>query len=158
MQYAESKSIKSFSVPEGNKDAVAEHAIGMLLSLFNQLNAAHQDVVNMNWDREARRGEELMGKTIGLIGFGNTGKALAKKLRGFDVEVLFYDKYLNEPNNPFAKQVELETLQEKADVVSFHLPYNAETHYFCNALLSHLTCLPIGCHHLQQKHHESDCL
>ena len=127
LDYAKSKNIKVYNSPEGNRDAVAEHAIGMLLSLFNQLNAAHYDVVNMNWNREARRGEELMGKTIGIIGYGNTGKALAKKLSGFDVTVLYYDKYLSNYQDDFAQQVDLESIQKNADVISFHLPYNKET-------------------------------
>jgi len=131
LEYAKQKNIQVYNSPEGNRDAVAEHAIGMLLALFNQLYMSHHDVVNMTWDREARRGEELMGKTVGIIGYGNTGKALAKKLSGFDVEVLFYDKYLDLPNNKYANQVALKHLQQKADVVSFHLPYNKETHYFC---------------------------
>lgn len=132
LDYAALKGIKVYNSPEGNRDAVAEHAIGMLLCLFNQINLAHQDVLNMDWNREARRGEELMGKTIGLIGFGNTGKALAKKLSGFDVEVLFYDKYLKDASNEYAQQVSLEVLKKKADVISLHLPYNKETHYFLN--------------------------
>lgn len=133
LEYAEQKGIKVFNSPEGNRDAVAEHAIAMLLCLFNKINLAHQDVLSMNWNREARRGEELMGKTVGLIGYGNTGKALAKKLSGFDVEVLFYDKYLNEASDSYAQQVELDTIYNKADVVSLHLPYNEETHYFFDA-------------------------
>lgn len=130
--YAKEKGIKVFNSPEGNRDAVGEHALGMLLALFNNLNAAHQDVVNFTWNREARRGEELKGKVIGIIGFGNTGKAFAKKLSGFDVECLFYDKYIKE-ESPYAQQVELAEIYKRAQVVSFHLPYNSETHHYFNA-------------------------
>ena len=128
--YAKLKGIGVFSSPEGNCDAVGEHAIGMLLSLFNKLAQAHQDVVSLDWHREANRGEELKGKTIGLIGYGHTGKATAKKLSGFDVEVIFYDKYIKEGSDAFAKQVSLDEIYRNADVVSFHLPLTAETHYY----------------------------
>ena len=130
--YAEKKGVKIFNSPEGNRDAVGEHAIGMILSLFNQLNQAHQDVLKFSWDREARRGEELKGKKIGLIGFGNAGKAMAQKLFGFEVDCFFYDKYLENETSSFAKQVTLEYVQEHAEVISIHLPYNSETHYFFN--------------------------
>jgi D-3-phosphoglycerate dehydrogenase len=132
LDYAAIKGIKVFNSPEGNRDAVGEHAIGMLLALFNHLNQAHHDVLNFDWDREARRGEELKGKTIGLIGFGNTGKALAKKLSGFDVNCLFYDKYLENETSPFAKQVDLSFIQAHAEIISLHLPYTSETHFWCN--------------------------
>lgn len=130
--YAESKGIKVYNSPEGNKDAVAEHAIGMLLTLFNKINIANNEVRNFVWNREQQRGEELMGKTVSLIGYGNTGKAMAKKLSGFEVEVLFYDKYLQNASDKYAKQVYLQSIFEKTDVLSFHLPYNKETHYYCN--------------------------
>ena len=133
LKYAEEKGIKVFNSPEGNRDAVGEHAIGMLLSLFNQLNQSHQDVLEFSWDREARRGEELKGKKIGLIGFGNTGKAMAQKLSGFEVDCFFYDKYLENETSPFAKQVSLEFIQEQAEVISIHLPYKPETHYLFNS-------------------------
>lgn len=137
--YAESKDIKVYNSPEGNRDAVAEHAIGMLLALFNKLNYANQEVKNFIWHREQRRGEELKGKTVGLIGYGNTGKAMAKKLSGFEVEVLFYDKYLENASDKYAKQVELNELLEKIDVISFHLPYNVETHHYFNTdFLKHI--------------------
>lgn len=130
LKAAEQRKIKVYNSPEGNRDAVAEHAISMILSLFNKLFQANRDVIHFNWDREANRGEELMGKTVGIIGFGHTGKALAKKLSGFDVEVLFYDKYLKEEQSEFAKQVSLADIQQQSDIISFHVPYTAETHYF----------------------------
>jgi D-3-phosphoglycerate dehydrogenase len=119
--YAKKKGISLISAPEGNRNAVGEHALGMLLSLFNKLNKADYEVKNGQWQREANRGIELDSKTIGLIGYGNMGKAFAKKLRGFDVDVLCYDIKTNVQDNN-AKQVSLKTLQEKADVLSLHTP------------------------------------
>lgn len=119
--YATSKGIQLFSAPEGNRNAVGEHTLGMLLSLFNKLNKADKEVKNGQWLREANRGIELDGKTIGLIGYGNMGKAFAKKLKGFDVEVLCYDIKPNVGDNN-AKQVSLNKLQDKADVLSLHTP------------------------------------
>lgn len=124
--YAESKSVKLIAAPEGNKNAVAEHALGMILSLFNNFKRANKDIKKGMWLREENRGTELDGKTVGIIGYGNTGKAFAKKLRGFDVEVLCYD-ILNNVADENAKQVSLEELQERADVVSLHVPETPET-------------------------------
>jgi D-3-phosphoglycerate dehydrogenase len=121
VDYAKQKGIKLYNAPEGNRNAVSEHALGMLLSLFNKLRTAHDEVINGQWRREANRGYELEGKTIGLIGYGNTGKALAKKLRGFDCEVLCYD-ILEKIGDENAKQVSLEELKAKADVISLHTP------------------------------------
>ena len=119
--YAESKGITLISAPEGNRNAVGEHSLAMLLSLFNKLNKADNEVRNGKWLREDNRGIELDGKTVGLIGYGNMGKAFAKKLRGFDVNVLCYDIKDNvEDEN--ATQVSLEKLQEEADVLSLHTP------------------------------------
>jgi len=132
VEYAKKKGIRSYSVPEGNRDAVAEHAIGMLLSLFNNLNKADKEVKDFKWNREKNRGIELGGKTIAIIGYGNTGKALAKKLSGFDVEVLAYDKYLENYSGVYAKESTMESIYEKADIVSFHLPLTEETQYLCN--------------------------
>lgn len=119
--YAISKGIQLISAPEGNRNAVGEHALGMLLSLFNKLNKADHEVRTGKWLREDNRGIELDGKTVGLIGYGNMGKAFAKKLRGFDVEVLCYDIKENVGDHN-CKQVSLEELQEKADVLSLHTP------------------------------------
>lgn len=119
--YAESKRVYLISAPEGNRNAVGEHALGMLLSLFNKLNKADKEVKQGKWLREDNRGIELDGKTIGLIGYGNMGKAFAKKLKGFDVEVLCYDIKLN-IGDENARQVSLKELQEKADVLSLHTP------------------------------------
>ena len=119
--YAISKGIQLISAPEGNRNAVGEHALGMLLSLFNKLNKADQEVRSGKWLREENRGIELDGKTVGLIGYGNMGNAFAKKLRGFDVEVLCYD-IKDGVGNENCKQVSLQELQEKADVLSLHTP------------------------------------
>jgi D-3-phosphoglycerate dehydrogenase len=119
--YAESKGVYLISAPEGNRNAVGEHALGMLLSLFNKLNKADKEVRQGKWLREDNRGIELDGKTVGLIGYGNMGKAFALKLKGFDVEVLCYDIKLN-IGDENARQVSLKELQEKADVLSLHTP------------------------------------
>lgn len=132
IEYAQQKGIQLIAAPEGNRNAVAEHALGMLLSLFNKLNQANNEVKNGLWLREANRGVELDGKTVGIIGYGNTGKAFAKKLRGFDVEVLCYD-ILENIGDENAQQVTLETLQLKSDVVSLHTPQTPQTLRMINA-------------------------
>ena len=129
--YASSKNIALIAAPEGNRNAVGEHTLAMLLSLFNKLNVADDEVRNGQRNRESNRGHELDGKTIGIIGYGNMGKSFAKKLRGFDVEVLFYDiqTYIGDAN---AKQVALVELQQKADVLSLHIPWTPETNGLVN--------------------------
>jgi len=119
--YAEEKGVTLFNAPEGNRNAVGEHTLGMLLSLFNKLNKSDKEVRQGKWLREANRGLELDGKTVGLIGYGNMGKAFAKKLRGFDVKVLCYDIKPN-VGDENCTQVSLEELQEKAEVLSLHTP------------------------------------
>ena len=130
-EYAESKNIKLIAAPEGNCNAVGEHALGMLLSLFNKLNIADKEVKSGHWNRESNRGTELDGKTIGIIGYGNMGKSFAKKLRGFDVEVLCYD-ILPNVGDENAKQVSLKELQQNADVLSLHVPWTPETDKMVN--------------------------
>ena len=129
--YANSIGIELFSAPEGNRNAVGEHTLGMLLSLFNKLNKADKEVKQGVWLREENRGVELDGKTIGIIGYGNMGKSFAKKLRGFDVEVLCYDikPSVGDEN---CKQVSLGELQEKADVFSLHVPQTVLTEKMIN--------------------------
>ena len=119
--YAQSKDIHLFSAPEGNRNAVGEHALGMLLSLFNNLNKADREVRQGKWQRESNRGLELDGKTVGIIGYGNMGKAFAKKLRGFDVEVLCYD-IKDSVGDTNCRQVTLSELQKEADVLTLHTP------------------------------------
>ena len=125
-EYATSKNIELIAAPEGNRNAVGEHSLAMLLSLFNKLNKADKEVRNGKWLREENRGIELDGKTVGLIGYGNMGKSFAKKLRGFDVNVLCYD-IKPTVGNENCKQVSLAELQEKTDVLSLHTPETALT-------------------------------
>ncbi|HLV15053.1 MAG TPA: 2-hydroxyacid dehydrogenase [Xanthomarina sp.] len=130
--YAESKGVYLISAPEGNRNAVGEHSLALLLSLFNKLNKADKEVREGKWLREANRGIELDGKTVGLIGYGNMGKAFAKKLRGFDVTVICYDikEGVGDKN---AKQVSLAEFQEKVDVVSLHTPQTPLTQNLVNS-------------------------
>ncbi len=129
--YAEKKNIHLIAAPEGNSNAVSEHALGMLLSLFNKLKQADNEVRNGLWNREANRGVELDGKTVGIIGYGNMGKAFAKKIRGFDCEVLCCD-ILENMGDQNAKQVSLEEIQQKADVLSLHIPWTPLTDKMVN--------------------------
>ena len=119
--YAEKKGITLIAAPEGNQNAVSEHALGMLLSLFNKLNKADHEVRTGKWLREDNRGIELDGKTLGIIGYGHMGKAFAKKLRGFDVEMLCYD-IKETVGDVHVKQVSLKEFQERVDVISLHTP------------------------------------
>src|SRR5690606_24314288 len=130
--YAKTKGVTLIAAPEGNRNAVGEHALGMLLALFNKLHKADAEVRQGKWLREANRGLELDEKTVGIIGYGNMGKAFAKKLRGFDVDVLCYD-ILPNVGDANAKQVSLQELQEKADILSLHTPQTPETQGMINA-------------------------
>ena len=130
-EYAKSKNIELIAAPEGNQNAVGEHALGMLLSLLNNLNQANSEVKQGIWNREGNRGHELEGKTIGIIGYGNMGKSFAKKLRGFDVEVICYDILAN-VSDENAKQVSLQELKQKSDVLSLHTPLTTETNKMVN--------------------------
>lgn len=132
VEYAESKGIKCLHAPEGNRDAVAEHAMGMLLSLFNNLNRSNKEVREGKWIREGNRGVELMGKTVGVIGYGNMGSAFAERLKGFGVKVLVYDKYKKNFGNDFIVETTLQHIFEEADVLSLHTPLTDETHYLIN--------------------------
>ena len=130
--YAETKGIKLIAAPEGNRNAVGEHTLGMLLSLFNKMNKADREIRQGKWLREDNRGIELEGLTIGLIGYGNMGKSFAKKLYGFDVEVICYD-IKNSVSDDHCKQVSLNELQEKTDVLSLHTPFNKLSHYMVDS-------------------------
>lgn len=132
IKYARQCGISLFSAPEGNRNAVAEHTLGMILSLFNKLNRADREVRQGSWNREANRGIELDGKTVGIVGYGNMGKAFAKKLRGFEVKVLCYDIKAGVGDDN-ARQVELSEIQLKAQVVSLHTPWTAETNKMVNS-------------------------
>lgn len=127
--YARSKNIQCINAPEGNRDAVGEHAIGMLLSLMNNLRKSDMEVRNGVWDREGNRGYELKGKTVGIIGYGNNGQRIARKLKGFDVTVLAYDKYRVNYGDEFARQADMNEIFEQADILSLHIPLTAESRY-----------------------------
>lgn len=124
--YAESKDIKLINSPEGNRDSVAEHVVGMLLVLMHRLFIASQEVIKGIWKREENRGDELLGKTFGIIGYGNMGKAVAKRLSGFGVRVVFHD-ILPDLADENATQVSLESLKLEADILSLHLPITDAT-------------------------------
>lgn len=128
IETAEKFGIKLINSPEGNRDSVAEHVVGMLLILMNRLFIASNEVKNGIWKREENRGDELLGKTFGIIGYGNMGKATAKRLSGFGVEVIFHD-ILPNLSDEFATQVSLEELQKRVDILSLHIPLTDETHY-----------------------------
>ena len=125
VDYAENKNIHCYNAAEGNRQAVAEHALGMLLSLFNNLNKADQEVRNGIWEREGNRGIELAGKTVAIIGYGNNGSAFAEVLKGFNMKILAYDKYLTDYPHKSSK----ETIRKEADIVSLHIPLTEETTY-----------------------------
>lgn len=128
VEFASKSGIQLISSPEGNRDSVAEHVLGMLLILMNRLFIASQEVKNGIWLREENRGDELLGKTVGLIGYGNMGKAVAKRLSGFGCTVIFHD-ILPDLGDEFGTQVSLETLKKEAHILSLHLPMTKETHY-----------------------------
>ena len=130
LEAAAKKGIRVISSPEGNRDAVAEHALGMLLMLFNKLSKAHAEVRQGIWDREGNRGLELAGKTVGIIGYGQTGAAFAKRLQGFRCRIMAYDKYKKGFGSELIAETSLAELQTQADIISIHLPLSAETDYF----------------------------
>ncbi|MBU2018400.1 MAG: phosphoglycerate dehydrogenase [Bacteroidetes bacterium] len=132
VSYSLSLGIELFNAPEGNRNAVGEHALGMLLSLLNHLHTSKQQISSGIWDRFGNTGEELDGKTIGIIGYGHNGARFATKLRGFDVTVLAYDKYKSGFGDDFVRESTLESIQENADIISFHVPQNSETIYYFN--------------------------
>lgn len=130
-EYAAQKNVKLIAAPEGNRNAVGEHAMGMLLMLFNKLNLANAEVHAGQWNREKNRGVELEGKTVGIIGYGNMGRAFARKLRGFDCEVICYD-IKPDVDNADAEQVSLAEFQKEVDVVSLHTPWTPLTNQMIN--------------------------
>ena len=132
VDYAEKHGVCCLNSPEGNRDAVGEHAVGLLLALFDNIARADGEVRRGLWQREANRGLEVGDKTVGIIGFGNMGRAFAKRLSGFGCRVIYYDKYLRETPEGL-ERVSLETLQREADVVSFHVPLTAETRHYLDA-------------------------
>jgi D-3-phosphoglycerate dehydrogenase len=134
VEFAEAKGIKCLHAPEGNRDAVGEHALGMLLALLNNICRANNEVRQGHWIREGNRGTELQGKTVGIIGYGNMGSAFAQRLKGFGVTVLAYDKYKKNFSDEFAKEATLQELFEKADVLSLHIPLTDETRFMVDGV------------------------
>jgi D-3-phosphoglycerate dehydrogenase len=129
VEFAEKKGIKCFNSPEGSRDAVGEHALGMLLSLLNNLNKADKEVRQGKWNREKNRGTEIKDKIIGIIGYGNMGSAFAEKISGFGAKVIAYDKYKFNYSDKFVTETDIETIFKETDILSLHVPLTEETTY-----------------------------
>jgi D-3-phosphoglycerate dehydrogenase / 2-oxoglutarate reductase len=127
LRYLKEKNIDVIHASEGNRDAVGEHAVGLLLALIRNIAKADHEVKNFVWSREANRGTEVMGKTVGIVGYGNTGQAFAKRLSGFGCNVLVYDKYKSNYSDVFCTESKMDTLFENVDVISLHIPLTDET-------------------------------
>jgi len=127
VDYAQSKGIRCLNSPEGNRDAVGEHALGMLLSLMNNLSRADQQVRKGVWNREGNRGTEIKGKTVGIIGYGNMGSSFAQRLKGFDAHVISYDKYKTAYSDGNTRETSLEEIFRESDILSLHVPLTPET-------------------------------
>lgn len=142
--YAQSKGIQCVSSPEGNRRSVAEHCVGMLLNLLHKIGISASQVKNGQWLREENRGTELTGKTVGIIGYGNTGSQFAKLLNSFDVSVLAYDKYVSGFSSGHIQEASVEKIKAEADIISFHVPLTSETQKMVNGdFLTSLTKQPI---------------
>ena len=133
LNYCQKVDIKVFRSPEGNRDALAEHTMGMILSLINNINSANTEVKNGVWFREENRGIELKGKVFALIGYGFMGEALAKRLSGFEVEVVAFDKYKSNFSDQYVKEVNMDYIFKNADFVSLHTPLSLETKNLVNS-------------------------
>lgn len=132
LEYADSRGIHCLNAPEGNRDAVGEHALGMLLALLNRLKIVDQEVRQGVWQRERNRGTEICGKTVAIIGYGNMGSAFARRLRGFDARIIAYDKYVTGFGDEYVEEVSMEEVFREADFLSLHVPLTAETEYLVN--------------------------
>jgi D-3-phosphoglycerate dehydrogenase len=132
LEYAAKRGIPVFNSPEGSRDAVGEHALGMLLMLMNHLGRADREIRQGLWKREPNRGLEIKGKTVGILGYGNMGNAFAQRLAGFEARVIAYDKYKTNYGNQYAEAVSLQQLFEESDILSIHIPYMPSNHYFIN--------------------------
>lgn len=130
LEYMVERGVKLFHAAKGNRDAVAEHAVGGLLALFNQVIKADSEVRKGIWDREGNRGHELKGKTVGILGFGNMGRAFSKRLSGFGVKIMAYDKYKMDFGSDLVQEVMWEKLKSEADILSIHVPLTPETRNF----------------------------
>ncbi len=131
-EYAQSKGITCYNSPEGNRDAVGEHAVGMLLNLLNKIPKAHREIQNGIWDREANWGTEVSNKTVGIIGYGNMGQSFAKRISMFAQNVIAYDKYKQNFSDNFVQEVNMDELFEQTDILSLHVPLTEETKYLVN--------------------------
>lgn len=133
LEAAARRNITVYTSPEGSRDAVGEHTLGLLLTLMNNLARADRQIRQAQWHREPNRGYEIKGKTVGIIGYGNMGNAFAQRLQGFEAEVIAYDKFKQDYGNAYAVAVDLESIFKQSDIVSLHIPYMLENHHFVNA-------------------------
>lgn len=132
LNYAEKKGIICINSPEGNKDSVGEHTLGMLLSILHKINKANNEIKKGEWNRKANIATELQGKTVGILGYGNMGSAFAQKLQGFDVNVIAYDKYKTQYSDNNVKEADIKTFFKETDILSIHVPLTVETRFLIN--------------------------